>query len=40
MDSPGGMQAEKRASFSYSFGFLLQKKEFSNVELKVSLILA
>ena len=28
MDSPGGLQAEKKVSFSYSFGFLLQTKEF------------
>ena len=34
MDSPGGMQAEKKVSFSYSFGFLLQTKEFQQIEIE------
>ena len=34
MDSPGGMQAEKKVSFSYSFGFLLQTKEFKQIEIE------
>ena len=29
MDSPAGVQAEKRASFTHSFDFLLQKNELS-----------
>ena len=32
MDSPGGLQAAKKVSFSYSFGFLLQTKEFKQIE--------
>ena len=32
MDSPGEMQAEKKVSFSYSLGFLLQTKEFKQIE--------
>ena len=34
MDSPGGVQAEKKVSFSYSFGFLLQTKEFQQIEIE------
>ena len=28
------MQAEKKVSFSYSFGFLLQTKEFQQIEIE------
>ena len=34
MDSPRGVQAEKKVSFSYSFGFLLQTKEFQQIEIE------
>ena len=34
MDSPRGVQAEKKVSFSYSFGFLLQTKEFQRIEIE------
>ena len=37
MDSPGGVQAEKKVSFRYlfySFGFLLQTKEFKQIEIE------